>query len=477
MTRPTACADVGRLWRSGAWLAAVLLATIAYQLTDWAPAAVVAGVALAVYVTGQWSALPRVAKLLFAVAALTVTVLPWFIARPGDALWLAMDRAIYFATFLACLSFLREAADSSPLVRRCGAVLINQPPAKRYATLSFGAYLIGVVLNMGVLNLLGVMIRKANTLDAAGGHAVIQQVRRQRMFTAMLRGFAVSPLGSPLTITLAVILSVMPGLRWQEVLPYGLLTMLLLMLFGWGVDRATAPRQLASLAAREYIPGALTTIARFLALVLAIFAGAVTIEELLQVDLPVAIMIAAPVAAIIWMWMQWLRTGWGRSVALTVARVGRRSPQQFAGIRAELTVLCAAGIMGTMVAAAVPDTLLAETLQSLGLYGPPVAVAVTLLMLLFAQVGLNPIITATLALTSLSQPEVFGLAPELLALSVMTGWALAVGCAPLTTSVLITARVADASPYTVGYRWNGWFTLATAALASGWLLVLGWMIG
>ncbi|WP_290637465.1 AbgT family transporter, partial [Aquisalimonas sp.] len=102
---------------------------------------------------------------------------------------------------------------------------------------------------------------------------------------------------------------------------------------------------------------------------------------------------------------------------------------------------------------------------------PPIAA------LIFVQMGLNPIVTATIALTSLSQPAVFGLAPELLALSVMTGWALAVGMAPLTTSVLITARVADVPATTVGYRWNGWFTVGTAVLASGWLLVLGWVIG
>uniref|UniRef100_UPI0025C25B09 hypothetical protein n=1 Tax=Aquisalimonas sp. TaxID=1872621 RepID=UPI0025C25B09 len=153
------------------------------------------------------------------------------------------------------------------------------------------------------------------------------------------------------------------------------------------------------------------------------------------------------------------------------------TPGQLASLRAELTVLAAAGILGTMIAAAVPETLLADLLRSLGLHGAPVAVAVALLMLVFAQLGLNPIVTATIALTSLSQPEVFGLEPKLLALAVMTGWMLAVGSSPMTTSVLITARVAEASPYTVGYRWNGWFTLGTAALASVWLLVLGWLIG
>ncbi|WP_290648457.1 hypothetical protein, partial [Aquisalimonas sp.] len=152
------------LIRSGLWMAVVLLGTIAYQLSGWAPLAVMAQLALLVYLIGQWSLLPRVAHVLLGVAALAVFGLPWFMASPGEALWLALERTIYFATFLACLSFLREAAESSPLVRRCGAVLINQPPAKRYATLSFGAYLIGVVLNMGVISLLGVMVRKANTL-------------------------------------------------------------------------------------------------------------------------------------------------------------------------------------------------------------------------------------------------------------------------------------------------------------------------
>ena len=463
--------------RSGVWLAVVLLATIGYQLGGFVPLAVVAQIALLVYLVGQWPLLPLIARLLLLAAALAVIGLPWFMRDPAEALWLGLDRAIYFATFLACLSFLRAAAESSPLVRRCGAVLINQPPAKRYATLTFGGYLIGVILNMGVLNLLGVMIRKANTLGAAGGHEVIQQVRRQRMFTAMLRGFAVSPLGSPLTITLAVILSIMPQLRWQDVLPWGLLTTLMLLLLGWGFDRATAPKQLASLASRDHVPRAARTILRFLALVLAIFAAAVAVEELLQVELPLAIIITAPVAGAIWMWVQWQRFGRLRAVALTAARIRRRTPAQFASLRAELTVLCAAGMLGTMIAAAVPSTLLAEAMQALGLYGPPVAVAVTLLMVLFAQVGLNPIVTATIALTSLGQPEVFGLTPEVLALSVMTGWTLAVGCSPMTTSVLITAQVSGASPYTVGYRWNGWFTLIATVLAAAWLLGLGGLMG
>jgi hypothetical protein len=92
------------------------------------------------------------------------------------------------------------------------------------------------------------------------------------------------------------------------------------------------------------------------------------------------------------------------------------------------------------------------------------------------QLGLNPILVATIALSSMAEPQLFGLAPELLALATMCGWTLAIGCAPVTTSILIASRMAGVSPQTAGWAWNGWFTAAATVLLAAWIVVLGYSV-
>lgn len=454
----------------------VMVFTLGYQLFGWLSAALASHVLLGAYVLSQWPQLTRVPRTLLTVAATAILTLPWLSEDPAASLLLALNRAAYFATFLTALSFLREAAETSPLVRRCGNVIINQPPGKRYATLSTGSFLIGILLNMAVLNLLGVMVRRANTLAAAGGSTLIQHVRNQRMFTAMIRGFSVITLGSPLTITLALILSIVPGVRWWQVLPYGWATMVLLLVLGWAWDRAAAPRHLAGqLPTAHPPPGAAWIVTRFLLLVLSIFSAAVMVELALGVDLPLAILLTAPAAAVSWMIVQRGRRGLPQALALTGGRLLKGAERQFAGMRAEVSVLCAAGLLGTLIASAVPTTAFADFLSLIGLQGPIIGVLLVVLMVSLSQIGLNPILVATIGLSSLAEPELFGLAPEMLALSVMAGWALAIGCSPVTTSILIASRMAGVSPQTAGWSWNGWYTLAATVVTVAWLLLLGWL--
>ncbi len=454
----------------------VMVSTLGYQLFGWLPAAFASHLLLGAYVLVQWPQLTRVPRILLTLAVTAILVLPWLSEDPAASLLLALNRAAYFATFLAALSFLREAAESSPLVRRCGNVIINQPPGKRYATLSGGSFLIGILLNMAVLNLLGVMVRRANTLAAAGGNLRIQDVRNRRMFTAMIRGFSVITLGSPLTITLALILSIVPDVRWWQVLPYGWATMVLILVLGWAWDRSTAPRQLAGqLPAAEPPVGAAWDITRFLLLVLSIFSAAVVVELVLGVDLPLAILLTAPAAAFSWMLIQRSRRGLVQALVLTGGKLVKGSERQFGGMRAEVSVLCAAGLLGTLIAAAVPTTAFADFLRLMGLQGPIIGVLLVVLMVSLAQIGLNPILVATIGLSSLAQPELFGLAPEMLALSVMAGWTLAIGCSPVTTSILIASRMAGVSPQTAGWIWNGWYTVVATVVMVAWLLLLGWV--
>lgn len=451
----------------------VMVLTLGYRLAGWAPLAVAGHVLLVGYIVTQWPRLPWLPRVAVGVASVLLVALPWHSDAPLAAVFDGFNQAAWFATFLAALSFLRQAAVGSPLVRRCGEVIISQPPAKRYATLSGGAYLIGVLLNMAVLNLLGTMIERANTLAAAGGHAVVRDVRTRRMFSAVIRGFGTAPLGSPLSITLAMILSLVPSVDWRVVLPLGLATTALLLAFGWVWDQAGAPRHLAGLVAAPRPPsGGWWTILRFAALVMAVFLAAVAVEATAGVSLPLAILLTAPAAAFLWMVAQRRRKGVLRAVLLSAANLRRGAGEQFGGMRTEVCLLAAAGLVGTLVARVVPAEALAGLLASAGLHGLPVALLVFVSMAALPQIGLTPVLVATIILSAMSHPEIFGLSPTLLALATMSGWALAIGSSPVTTSVLIASRIAGLSPRLVGWGWNWRFTLGAAGMLVVWLAVV-----
>ncbi|MBZ2187554.1 hypothetical protein K8B33_00450 [Alcanivorax sp. JB21] len=451
-------------------LPVVMLSTISYQLTGWMPLAIPGFVALVLYLLSEWPRLGNIPRTVLVAAVFVLCIFFLRMPAPQQALLEGFGRAAWFATFLAALSYLREAAETSPLVRQCGRVIINQPPTKRYATLSAGSLMIGVLLNMAVLNLLGVMARRANSLVLAGGDSEVRAARTRRMSTAITRGFSTSPLGSPLTMTMAVILSVFPALQWWRFWPLGLGATVLLMLLGIFLDRRDAPRHLVGrIPALTAGPESGHPVLRFLLLVGAVFIAAVLVEQWLQVTLALAILLVAPVAALIWLTMQFRRFGPGRGFLFSLTRLRRRAPAQFSGLRAETAVLCAGALMGTLVAAMLPVHAFADAMAHVGLHGLPVALLVLVLMTALPQLGLNPILVATILLASMAQPAVFGISAELLALSIASGWALAVSCSPVATTVLISSQLIGVSPQTLGWRWNGVYVAVGVLVCALWL--------
>src|SRR5699024_11888722 len=62
------------------------------------------------------------------------------------------------------------------------------------------------------LNLFGSMIQKGNNTGTAG----LRAAREKRMMLALLRGFALTPVVSPLSIATVVVLAKMPSLVWSD---------------------------------------------------------------------------------------------------------------------------------------------------------------------------------------------------------------------------------------------------------------------
>jgi hypothetical protein len=454
----------------------VLVTTLLRALGLIDTLAVIGHGALVLYVLAEWPRLPRANQWLVLAATATAGLLPILVSQPLPVLKQAFDRAAYYATFMTALAFLREAASTSPLVRRCGYLIINQPPAQRYATLSTGSLLFGIILNIGAINLLGIMTNRSNTLRAAGGNSEIQQARRRRMTLAMLRGFATTPLASPFSITLIVVLSSIPGLRWYDVLPLGLGVGVLLLAFGWWLDRRTAPRHLAPLVPPLDQRRGLKPLAQFAALVFSIVGAAFALELILEITLILAILLSAPPIGLGWMAAQRRRHGPLRAVRYASARLRRRSVFLFPSLRAEVSVLGGAGFLGVLLAAMLPPQVISDALAALHLTGPVVTVAMLIVVLTGSHIGLNPIVTVTLLASAVPDPQALGVAPRLLGVAFMAAWALAVGSSPMTASVLVLSRLADVSATTLGYRWNGPYTLAALIIVSVMLMALGYLL-
>ncbi|MEH6602557.1 MAG: hypothetical protein V7732_04935, partial [Halomonas aquamarina] len=427
----------------------VTLATLIHLVggsVAWQAAGIVALLLYLMTLKGQ---LTRMAKGLLCVAGVLTLLALWRSPTPGQLLFEASGRFAFFATFVVALSMLRLPAYRSRLVRRCGQSMLLQPPSRRYPILSLGSALFGIILNIGVLNLFAAMIEKSNTLSAAQGRGWVREARQRRMMLALLRGFSLAPLISPMGIGVAVVLSSLPQVTWPQLAPYILGAAALIFMAGWAVDYFTGPHPPAN---KTYVTPSLRPLAQFSVLLIGIVALVFSIAWLLELRLPIAALLGAPTGALLWLAWQRRRLGYG-GLPAAITAVHRQLPWLLSPSANEIVVLGAAGYLGHVCVGLVDTQQLAPLLAVLDPLGTLNAVLAMLMVVGLAQIGVNPIVTVTLLVGLLPTMGIEGLTPELIGASLMVGWALALMSSPMTASMLILSRFTGVPATRIGYRW------------------------
>jgi len=389
-----------------------------------------------------------------------------FHPHPWPLIVEAGTKAAALIGLFTALGFLREAAETSPLIQRAGELMVRQPPGRRYLTLAIGSHLIGLVLNFGILPLVATMVVKGNTAEAAGGNAKVVAIRQQRMMTAILRGFAVMTVWSPLSVSFAVMQNAVRGLSWWPLLGFQLVLTGILMLLGWWMDLRAFPPPSAGSIPETAEPLDWGPAWRLCALVAVVVVASVAVAEALSVRLVVGAMLVVPPAAVLWLIAQH-RTVWPALVHL-----GRQLTVSMPGFREEVTMLGGAMFLGSLLVAFIPP----ETTIRLIAAFPLPAVAVLILaawsVMVLAQFGISQIVTVTILGGALASLAGHGVPPLAVASGLMGAWALSVCATPVGAAVLSISRLSDVPMRTIAREWNGRFVITGALLLAVWLLGL-----
>jgi hypothetical protein len=430
----------------------------------------VAGIAILLFLLLQFPKQHRYAQVLF-LALLAIGMIGVVMAADPLALFLASwRRGASYAAFFLALTTLRDAAETSPLVRRCGQHLVAQPPGRRYAALTAGGHVFGITLSYGAIELLGAMVMRANTLEAAGGSSDVRAIRTRRMLLAINRGFCVMNCWSPLNIMTAVVSTAVPAAPMRLLLPIAFVVSVGMAALGWVEDRFSGTRLLTRGGARPATVDRWTIHLRIVALVLSVMLLAEFAAALFAISLVAGVTMIVPLVAAGWLIVQSWRFA-GRNRGRLPGLLRRRAERfllRVPGLRSEATVLAGSGFMGVAAGNVLPSTGIAPLIA--GLPGMAIPLLVPVLLIATGQIGLNPVAVVALIGAAIPDAAALGVPPAVLAFSCMLGWGLGVAMTPMSSSAIITARWAGVSPWTITTRWNALFT--GSALLLAWTAII-----
>jgi hypothetical protein len=418
-------------------------------LDQWAGARAlgwVGGALILTFLMLEFTRLRRSARIVFLVMLACGLLALGNVEQPVTLFAEGWRRGAVYAAFFLALTTLRDAAETSPLVRKAGRHLVAQPPGRRYAALASGGHVFSIILSYGAIELLGSMIARTG----ASGEL------RQRMLLAAQRGFCVMNCWNPLNLMTVVVTTAIPTAPMHVLAPLGLGMALLFMAVGFLEDRLTHPSPPSAAA----VPG--WRVHLRLILLVGLVMGAAELASLwFRVPLVAAVTLVVPLTALLWILTQTAR--WPTALPGLLQRRAERFARRAPGFRGEAMVLATSGFMGVTVGAALPDQALGPWIGSL----PPVIVPLLVPVALIAtgQMGLNPVAIVALIGAAIPNPEALGVSSAQLAFACMLGWGLAVGVTPMSASAIITARWAEVSPWVVGSRWNAAYTACGLVLA------------
>lgn len=375
----------------------------------------------------------------------------------------ALHSASVIVAFFSALATLRFAAASSPAIQTCGRFLAQQKPGRRYAALTVGGQLFGILLNYGALGLLGSLAEANARLET---NAEIRSHRIRRMLLAIQRGFVSTLPWSPLAFAMAISTSLVPGATWADAVAPCLGSGLILAGVGWALDTIFKPRLSVPAQPRTNPDGTWLSLWPLLALLAILIASVGAFQMLSGVRTIGVVMLVVPVLSLIWIAVQ---NSDDRPLGSMVERAVSYVSNDLPNYRSEIVLLMMAGFIGTLGSRLLSPLVAASGIDLSAIPGWQILVAIVWIIPLTGQIGMNPILSVTLLAPLLPDAAAMGVSPADVIVAITAGWALGGASSPFTATTMLIGSLGGVSAFHVGLRWNGAYLLICGVALSLWV--------
>jgi hypothetical protein len=445
----------------------VLVASELLYLYTLLPAALAVAIATTVGLLAiGWRRL-EVREYYLLVVSLLLFAIAWFLEHPVLAYSLeALERSAYLSAFVFLMALLREGALTSRSVLDVGTFLTRQPASRRFVALFAGGHFFAVLINLGALSLLAPIVQRGVRANLKPDEPLddISEVRERRQLTAVLRGFSWFLLWAPTAVTQAVMPTLMSGIDAARLATTGMGLAVVMLAVSWLEDALRWRGFRKRLQAEGRLP--LPTAARLplkasrnLGLVcVALFGLTIAFTLEFGVSIVSGVMLTSPIVVFVWVLVQQSGTA-----AMRLSGARRRltdvSFVSLPGYYREAVFLAFAGYIGTMAAKLIPTAEIAAAIELSQQPGWLVLWCLTLLVLVFGQVGLSPITMAVFLGSVVAELDALPVDITLAALAIAAGTAVCTTGAPFASGALMLARATGHTSATLTWRWNGTYTL------------------
>lgn len=384
-----------------------------------------------------WQDMRNVPRVVFVVA---LVMLVFALGYDPELIETASGNMTRLAGLMLAVMLLSNVLARTEDLQQISVSLFGGKPLARYLSLAFGTSLVSVPLNFGSVAVVGSLV--GERIRRNGDSESTRNATR-----AVLRGFGVAPMFSPLSISVVLTLTLLPQVSLLSLLLLAVPFSVLMVLAGlhW-----REPEPLQSTERSVNRAGAVSWL-RFGGLILAICVGVLWLSHRFGLSYAHAVALSCLAAVLLYRILGWLK---------------RENPPlaSMANVSNELAIVGGSAFIGAVLSGVVLGQISGQPELPVWLWAL-LAAGVPWVFFAAGLAGMNPIIIATLIggiLGSLWP----GAAQLGLAIAMVTGWGITAFGTPFAANALIMERLTGYRTRDASFRWSLALSLSGLCAAS-----------
>ena len=384
-----------------------------------------------------WQDMRNVPRAVFVVA---LAMLVFALGYDPELIETASGNMTRLAGLMLAVMLLSNVLARTEDLQKISVSLFGGKPLARYLSLAFGTSLVSVPLNFGSVAVVGSLV--GERIRRNGDSESTRNATR-----AVLRGFGVAPMFSPLSISVVLTLTLLPQVSLLSLLLLAVPFSVLMVLAGlnW---REPEPLQSTERSVNRAGAGSWL---RFGGLILAICVGVLWLSHRFGLSYAHAVALSCLAAVLLYRILGWLK---------------RENPPlaSMANVSNELAIVGGSAFIGAVLSGVVLGQISGQPELPVWLWAL-LAAGVPWVFFAAGLAGMNPIIIATLIggiLGSLWP----GAAQLGLAIAMVTGWGITAFGTPFAANALIMERLTGYRTRDASFRWSLALSLSGLCAAS-----------